>query len=92
MTMPVDELRAAVRNLRRPGIRGAYTASSSAAAILRARGPLSEWLEGQITLHYCDPRDGCVECVATPDALAIARAINGTADHAANDTRGGEQR
>jgi hypothetical protein len=78
MTTPADELREAARNLRRPGIRGAYTATSSAAAILRARKPLAEWLEYEATLHECDERLGCADCIATPHALAIARAINGS--------------
>lgn len=78
MTTPADELREAARNLRRPGIRGAYTATSSAAAILRARKPLATWLEREATLHECDERFGCAECIGTPDALAVARAINGS--------------
>ncbi|MFD7793611.1 hypothetical protein [Streptomyces sp. NPDC059759] len=79
MTDPAAELREAVRTLRRPGVSGAYTATSSAAAILRAREPLARWLEFLRSDGERRSRtlgDSLEQCIS-PDALAVARAING---------------
>lgn len=72
-TSPADEIRAAAEVLRRPNHKGAFTASSSAAALLRARQPLADWLESldDIAVSEHGPLPAEYE-----HALTIARHIN----------------
>lgn len=44
---PTNEIRAAAARLRTGTPKGAFTATSSAAAILRAREPLADWLDAE---------------------------------------------
>jgi hypothetical protein len=55
MTTPADELRAAAASLRQARFPGAMTATPSAAALIRARLPLADWLDEE-----ADGRDAAV--------------------------------
>ena len=83
MTDPTsaEELRAAAATLRTARFSGAMTATPVVAALVRARDPLAKLLESAAStaerLHgiFADS-DSPAEFVH-PDALAVARAING---------------
>ncbi|MER7813836.1 hypothetical protein [Streptomyces sp. NPDC096153] len=72
LTSPADELRAAAASLRQMRFPAAMTATSSTAVLIGARLPLADWLDE--TARYAEPFG---EINAT--ALAVARAINGSA-------------
>lgn len=78
---PSEELTAAAAVLRRPHPNAAITATPTMAALLRARQPLAAWLEAaaaevaRVEERYRDRTAG--ESMA-PNALAVARAINGS--------------
>jgi hypothetical protein len=74
MTTPAEELRAAAFQLRNP-----FHAPGLKIGIDPDLGaPLADWLESTATSLSASTHPGWQECVA-PDALAVARAINGTA-------------
>ena len=86
---PADTLRAAAARLREHTSIGAYTATTSGAALLRAREPLADWLDEVAQLHEPDTNargygcDWCGDedwpCSDTRHALAVARAVLGDA-------------
>ncbi len=78
MTTTVDELRTAAAALRQARFPAAMTATASTAALIRARMPLADWLDSTATSLAASTHPDWQECVA-PDALAVARAINGAA-------------
>ena len=71
MTTPADELRTAAQTLRTARFTGAMTATPTAAALIRARLPLADWLDE--TARNAEPIG-----VINAHALAVARAVNET--------------
>lgn len=69
---PADELRTAADKLRQARFPAAMTATASTAALISARLPLADWLDE--TARSAEPFG-----VIGTHALAVARAINGTA-------------
>ncbi|MGW6703576.1 hypothetical protein ACWGDE_01600 [Streptomyces sp. NPDC054956] len=79
---PANELEAAAEQLRAATFRGAMTATPAAAALLRTREPLADWLDAasaHVRAGYVCCDSGAHRCYesGTPQALAVARAING---------------
>ena len=71
MTTPADELRTAAQRLRdvAPDITGPLAGLAD---------PVADWLESTATSLAASTHPGWQECVA-PDAVSVAREINGTA-------------
>ncbi|WP_322501793.1 hypothetical protein TR631_33725 [Streptomyces rochei] len=75
---PADELRTAARTLRSSAFIGVRYSTSAVAALLRARGPLANWLDLAAAVY--DPAAEVQETDRSHEAaLDVARAINGTA-------------
>lgn len=75
---PAEELRTAARTLRSSAFIGVRYSTSTVAALLRARGPLANWLD--LAANEYAPDSDVQETDRNHEAaLDVARAINGTA-------------
>ena len=74
---PADEITEAVKTLRSGVFIGVRYSTSTVAALLRARGPLANWLDSWTGI---DLREDAALPEDAQHALAVARAVLGTPD------------